>query len=111
MCVGNRAGVASHYVNGQLRSLYENALHCAAQHGSGLKPKSSIIEYATCLAEFYGPGKHSHHRAAVTDLLFFAKFGQPRLEFVCNHEVVLFLELQSGHYNKDYLKGSSKRLV
>lgn len=107
MCLGNRAEVSAHYINGQLRSLYENAQHCVEIHGTGLKPTASAVEYATCLYEFYGPGKR--HQNARTDLAFFAKFGRPRLEFVCNHEVVLFLELVDGHYNLDYNKSTLKR--
>ncbi|THH00496.1 hypothetical protein EW145_g7068 [Phellinidium pouzarii] len=102
MCLGNRAESSSHYINSQLRALYENAVKCTENHGTGFKPSESAVEYSTCLYEFYGPGKHS--RAARRDLPFFATFGCPRIEFVCNHEVILFLDIQEGHLNLDFNK-------
>ena len=103
MCLGNRARAASDYVNGQLRALYENALYCVRHHGTGSKPTVATIEYATCLAEFYGPGKH-HQNRCTTDLAFFAKFGKPRVEFICNHELILKLNIIEGHYNLENQK-------
>ncbi|KAL5504464.1 hypothetical protein ACEPAH_7125 [Sanghuangporus vaninii] len=109
MCIGNRAEVSVHYINGQLRALFENAQHCAKKHLDGFKPSASAVEYATCLAEFYGPSKHVRQDATFTDLPFFVKFGCPRVEFVCNHEAVLFLNLREGHYNLDINKVIPKR--
>ncbi|KAH8114471.1 hypothetical protein DFH11DRAFT_220480 [Phellopilus nigrolimitatus] len=109
MCLGNRAESSSHYINSQLGALYENAQKCTEKHGTGFKPTMSAVEYGTCLFEFYGPGKHSRYQPSRLDLPFFAKFGRPRIEFVCNHEVILFLDLQEGHYNLDITKISPKQ--
>ncbi|THU95309.1 hypothetical protein K435DRAFT_839574 [Dendrothele bispora CBS 962.96] len=110
MCLGNRAESSAHYINSQLVSLYENATQCTRKHGTGLKPTSSVVEYSTCLYEWYGPGKHTRHQPSKADLAFYVKFGAPRIEFVCNHEVILFLTLKEGHYALD-LKGASKQSV
>ncbi|KAI5120814.1 hypothetical protein M0805_003211 [Coniferiporia weirii] len=108
MCLGNRAESSAQYINTQLGALYENAIQCTAKHGTGLKPTMSAVEYSTCLYEFYGPGRHGRHQPSRYDLTFFATFGRPRLEFVCNHEVVLFLDIQKGHFNLDHAKTSPK---
>ncbi|KAH8110420.1 hypothetical protein DFH11DRAFT_1803752 [Phellopilus nigrolimitatus] len=109
MCLGNRAEVSSHYINSQLGALYDNAAQCTTKHSTGLKPTMSSVEYGTCLYEFYGPGKHSRYQPSRLDLPFFATFGRPRVEFVCNHEVILFLDLQDGHYNLDIAKASPNK--
>ena len=103
MCLGNRARAASDYVNGQLRTLYDNSLYYVEHHGTGSRPAETVIEYATCPAEFYGPGRHRHQRST-TDLTFFSKFGQPRVEFICNHELILKLNIIEGHYNLENQK-------
>ncbi|KAI5120808.1 hypothetical protein M0805_003206 [Coniferiporia weirii] len=109
MCLGNRAENSVQFINSQLGALYENAIHCTSKHGTGLKPTLSEVEYSTCLYEFYGPGRHSRHQPSSRDLAFFARFGRPRLEFVCNHEVVLFLDIKNGHFNLDTTKAFTKR--
>ncbi|KLO12433.1 hypothetical protein SCHPADRAFT_420281 [Schizopora paradoxa] len=109
MCLGNRAESSARYINGQLATLYENAKHCSLKHGNDLKPTESVVEYSTCLFEFYGPGKHVRPDPKKTDLSFYAKFGVPRLEFVCNHEVILFLKLKEGHYDLEFTKQNHKR--
>lgn len=111
MCLGNRAQVSSHYINRQLTALYENAETCTKKHGTGLKHVHIEVEYGTCLYEFFGPGKHLRKGGSKDDLSFYALFGQPRLEFICNHEVVLFLNIKEGHYSPDTrnLNGPIKR--
>ena len=111
MCIGNRAEVSAHYVNGQLRALFENAQRCAKKHLNGFRPSASAVEYATCLAEFYGPAKHARQDVPRLELPFFAKFGCPRVEFVCNHEIVLFLNILEGHFNLDFNKVIHKRCL
>lgn len=102
MCLGNRAEASAHYVNGQLGALYENAMACTAKHGTGLKPTEDAVEYGTCLYEYYGPGKHACSQLSRHDLSFYAKFAKPELDFVCNHEVILFINIQEGHYSHDW---------
>lgn len=76
MCLGNRADSSSHYINSQLAAQYGNATRCAEKHGNGHKPTLSAIEYATCLYEYYGPGKHGRYQPSRRDLSFFATFGE-----------------------------------
>ena len=111
MCLGNRAESSAHYINSQLVSLYENAKRCTEKHGTGLKPTSSVVEYSTCLYEWYGPGKHRRHEPAKRDLYFYASFNAPRIEFVCNHEVILFLDIAEGHFKIESQKVNGKVYV
>lgn len=112
MCQGNRAEASARYISAQLVALYENARHCAEKHdASGTKPTQSSIEYGISLYRFYGPGNHSRSRPSVRDLSFFATFDPPRLEFVCNHEVILFLNLREGHYKIQSRKQTANQYV
>lgn len=104
MCLGNRAEASARYVDSQLGALYANAIACTVKHSTGLKPTESVVEYGTCLYEYYGPGKHARSQPSRHDLSFFAKFAKPHLEFVCNHEVILFINIQEGHYSLDWQK-------
>ena len=102
MCVGNRAEGSANFINGQFHTLYENAARCAAKHARDGRPTDSAVEFGTSLSQFYSPdlydvrGKREH--------LFFSKFKAPRVDFVCNHEVILTLTLDTGHY---YLKSEA----
>ncbi|KLO12543.1 hypothetical protein SCHPADRAFT_410840 [Schizopora paradoxa] len=109
MCLDNRAESSARYINGQLATLYENAKHCSLKHTDHRKPMPSAVEYATFLYEFFGPGNKTRPDHKRTDLSFYAKFGVPRLEFVCNHETILFLKLKEGHYDLEYKKQNHKR--
>ncbi len=63
-------------------------------------------EYSFALAEYYY-GKHRHgNQADAADMMFHARFGKPTLKFLCNHDAMLELVLEEGHYNIDYLKAS-----
>ena len=41
-------------------------------------------------------------------MLFYASFGRPSIDFICNHDLVLRLYLSEGHYNTDYQKASTE---
>ncbi|KAA1474431.1 hypothetical protein DENSPDRAFT_882795 [Dentipellis sp. KUC8613] len=97
MCLGNRAEVSAHYINSQLRALWENAEGCVKKHDTGLKPLKSEMEYGFAWSRFYY-GKHNRYHASKDDLSFYASFGCPRLEFVCNHEAILYLTPKDGHF-------------
>jgi hypothetical protein len=109
MCLGNRAENSALYINSQLKAQWENARKCAEKHSSGLKPVDPVVETGTCLYEYYGPGKHGRYKPSKEDLHLYVRFGAPRIEFVCNHEVVLFLELLEGHFNLEPTKSSPKQ--
>ncbi|TFY74900.1 hypothetical protein EWM64_g9112, partial [Hericium alpestre] len=99
MCVGNRAQSSIVYVNGQLHALYTNATKCVDQHLGKpyLKPTSTPLYYGVALSMGF-IGEHKESNSTTDDLAFYASFGQPEIEFPCNHEVILRLKLDSGHY-------------
>ncbi|EIN11424.1 hypothetical protein PUNSTDRAFT_141793 [Punctularia strigosozonata HHB-11173 SS5] len=105
MCVGeNSADHAVKYLNAQLAVLHSNAVECVARHSNGLLP-SHHHRYSFALAEFHfhsgrGPVK------SLEDLEFYGSFDKPRLEFVCNHETVLYLKIKKGHFNVEYATNS-----
>ncbi|KAF8884776.1 hypothetical protein BD779DRAFT_1739314 [Infundibulicybe gibba] len=91
MCLGqNSAHHAVHYLNSQLGSLYENSVECVKHAGSGLKPLERV-RYDFALAEFHVGAKQRTKFALKDDMMFSAVFGKPRLEFICNHEAILYL--------------------
>ena len=106
MCLGNRAEASAAYINAQLSALWTNAEHCTEKHGTGLRPTVSAVEYGTCLYEHYGAGKHARYNPSKNDLSFYARFNAPRLQFVCNHEVVLHLTVKDGHLNSEFAKST-----
>lgn len=96
MCPGN-AEASANYVNGQLTALYENAIACSDKHEIKIRPEDVKIELGTCLRIFFSPTKQVHPPTSVDDFPFFARFKKPRLEFVCNHKVILHLSVEEGH--------------
>ena len=109
MCLGNRAENSAFYLNTQFKGLWENAQRCALAHGGKFRPLKSEVEFGICLYEFFGPGKQTRLNASKPELAFYAKFGVPSIEFVCNHEVILYLDIKEGHYSTDTLNYSAKR--
>lgn len=106
MCLGNRAENSAHFINGQLASLWQNAANCVQKHAKNFKPTESAVEFGTSLAQFYGPDRFEVGEKR--DTSFFVTFEAPRVEFVCNHEVILFLALKDGYYHLDTSKASPK---
>ncbi|PCH40165.1 hypothetical protein WOLCODRAFT_68457 [Wolfiporia cocos MD-104 SS10] len=102
MCVGeNCAPQAVHYINAQLAALYDNALSCIETHENAHKSEDRF-KYSHALAEYSFSEPHSKGQYS----LFQASFGTPRLEFICNHDAVLVLKINNGHYNVHYSKAS-----
>ena len=93
MCPGNLAEASSRYINAQLAALWVNAQKCNEGKGLGKKPTDVAVEHAIAFREFYGPvtkdGKSAFHAIFKTG---------PSLEFVCNHELVLSLFIETGQY-------------
>ncbi|KAF8214864.1 hypothetical protein K438DRAFT_2008968 [Mycena galopus ATCC 62051] len=82
MCLGdNSATLSARYLNAQLKAMWENAVD---------------------LAEFYFAGDAPRGLITKDGMFFNGTFGEPRLEFICNHEVALYLKLERGHFNKVY---------
>lgn len=130
MCLhGNSAPLSIRYINAQLSALWQNAWDCSPDvaethinmgsddyethkcvHELSLpKPQAndSHQRHARALAQFQFAGKQ---RGRVMmdrqDLFFDASFDNPRLDFICNHEAILFLTIKEGHLNKDHQRTS-----
>lgn len=41
-------------------------------------------------------------------MLFHASFGKPSIDFICNHDAILRLNISEGHYNTDFQKASTE---
>ena len=110
MCLGNRADNSAYFLNAQLRGLWENAERCVAAHGTMAKPTKSEVEFGTCLFEFFGPGSQTRLSTSnlKPDLAFYAKFNVPVIDFVCNHEVIVYINIKEGHYSTDIDNYSTK---
>ena len=105
MCIdGNNAVHVSHYLNAQLTALWENARQCAAHYGDSFNLEESQ-KFSFALAQFFvGRTKGINSNEEFT---FFATFGQPRLQFICNHEVVLHLKVERGYFDLQSVKVDS----
>ncbi|KDQ52587.1 hypothetical protein JAAARDRAFT_702442 [Jaapia argillacea MUCL 33604] len=104
MCLGqNSAHHAVQYLNAQLSVLWENALECIAHNSHGLKPLERV-RYDFALAEYHFGAQQSSDVAQQDDVMFRAVFDKPRLEFVCNHEAILYLKIKEGHFNREFTK-------
>ena len=108
MCLGNRAENSAAYINSQLLVQWRNAQRCTEHYGNGRKPEYKEVEFGTALFEFYGPGKSNRYRPSKQDYAFHAHFGVPRIDFVCNHEVVLYIDIRNGHFSTDIEKYGTK---
>ena len=102
MCLdGNPASLSVRYMNAQIHSLWENAKECASQgHYSDFKSTEyEKSRYTRALGEYHFLSKKSPKGLSIDELFFFAEFAAPKLEFICNHEAVLHLKIESGHLN------------
>ncbi|TCD64013.1 hypothetical protein EIP91_004681 [Steccherinum ochraceum] len=101
MCIGeNSAPHAEHYINGQLGTLWENAYECVQHHGKGMKPSESQ-KYSFALAEYWFGKYRGKGSVSKADMMFRASFSKPRIEFICNHDAIIHLSLNEGHYNSE----------
>ena len=106
---GTSASRSARYLNGQLVTLWENAIECAEYGGDVEISAEDYDEYSTvlALAQFHFHGKRSPKTIlSADDLLFEASFGCPELKFICNHEAVLCVAVQSGYFNLEYSKAT-----
>lgn len=112
MCLdGNSAELSVHYINAQLKALWDNAKKCAKQAAHAkLDYKSCTYEKSRntrALREFHYLPRKSKTGLVECDLFFSATFGQPKIKFICNHSVFFHLKIESGHLNLD-IKDSVK---
>ncbi|KAF8183035.1 hypothetical protein K438DRAFT_1600129 [Mycena galopus ATCC 62051] len=108
MCLGdNSATLSARYLNAQLTAMWENARECASYdiqpHVDVRSVEYHKHKYTRSLAEFHFAGDAPARGLIPKENLFFnGTFEKPRLEFICNHEVALYLKLEKGHFNKVY---------
>ncbi|KAJ7243610.1 hypothetical protein B0H12DRAFT_830295 [Mycena haematopus] len=104
----NVAPLSVRYLNAQLSAMWKNAVECVSHGGekTTVDLRSGDYQkhkYTRSLAEFHFAGNvPARGSIAVENLFFDGTFGEPRLEFICNHEAALYLTLQKGHFNKVY---------
>lgn len=99
MCIdGENAAHISEYINTQLLGLYKIAVDCSIHHnetprydaGGQLVKSSTLPGYDTALAEYHSKGGELH-----------ATFGPPSVRFVCNHNAIVRLDVQSATLTAD----------
>jgi len=95
MCHGNSAQASANFINAQLSALWQNSKTCNDEEGQGKKPKDTTVKYGIALREFHGAETKTGDSETAA---FHAVFQAPRMEFVCGHELVLFLKIEDGHY-------------
>lgn len=114
MCVGNRAEVSVRYINHQLFSHWENAKICASDVHSKLSHHSHVssaaeesLIHGTMLYQFcvvgsspvvpsspiFDPADELQRRQ---NAIFFARLNAPKIDFICNHEAILYLEVEEA---------------
>ena len=108
---GNSAPLSARYLNAQLTTLWQNAVQCMSESKNAVTDVvSSEFEkskHTRALAQFHYFGCHPpKYVSSTSDLFFYAKFGQPDLQFVCNHEALLTLTIEKGNLNLDYGKSN-----
>ncbi|KAF7429005.1 hypothetical protein PC9H_008243 [Pleurotus ostreatus] len=109
MCLNdNSATLSARYLSAQLSAMWQNAVECVeTEHESAIidlrSEEYDKHKYKRGLAQWHYGGRRVPKGGISKDSLFFyGSFDEPRLEFVCNHEVVLYLRLKSGHLNHAY---------
>lgn len=93
MCLdGDNAGHVTEYINAQLRSLHKIAVECfshyheSSEHGG--ENLATLPGYDFTLAGFY-----HQQESTLSSTKFHARFGAPVVDFICNHDALLHLEV------------------
>ena len=113
MCIGgNNAPLSARYLSSQLSTLWRNAVQCVDEaHGGELDVTSEEYEHSKAgraLAQYhyFGPRAPSPIHST-SDFFFYARFGEPSLKFLCNHEVILTLVIDKANVNIDFGKSAT----
>ena len=93
-----RAEVSADYINSHLEFHYRVAKRRTEKGPSNGKPADSDTQLGTCLFEYYGSTEVTVNGSADPKSTFYVQFGVPKIEFICNHEAILFLDLQKGYF-------------
>lgn len=89
---GNNADHASDYVNSQLSALWRIAGQCAEHYRKDGDDLFALPGYDIVLKEFrYRTGTKKN-----PIFEFEAAFGVPEVEFICNHELLVHLHVESA---------------
>lgn len=93
MCIdGDNSGHVTEYINAQLQSLHKIAVECLSHydenHEHGGDDPATLPGYDFALAGFY-----HKQESALSSTRFKARFGAPVVEFICNHDALLHLEI------------------
>ena len=107
MCFSrNSASLSALYVSEELKLLWRCAMKCVdATRGHGLDILSQDYEQSKAtqaLAQYHHLGNLDAKTIRSTDdFLFFAKFGAPSLQFVCNHVAIFTLLIEEASMRVD----------
>lgn len=93
MCIdGDNSGHVTEHINAQLESLHKIALECISHyhesHEHGGEDPATLPGYDFTLAGFY-----HQQNSALSSTRFQARFGVPVVDFICNHDALLHLEI------------------
>jgi hypothetical protein len=98
MCLGNKAPQATIWVNEQVKVLWGLSKTCVDHYCLGFKSPITEVVLSTALAQLC-VGRHPNpSNPSKNDLDFYATFGAPELEFICNHDVIITFKLESGSF-------------
>lgn len=110
MCVGeNCAKQASSYVKAQLSTLYKNAVDCLKEHkpletATGISSSELIMSigyhwltFVLVIGFSHALRKFDYYNKEGV-LLLQTMFSEPRLDFICNHDVILRLHIESATF-------------
>ncbi|KAJ8463539.1 hypothetical protein ONZ45_g17545 [Pleurotus djamor] len=122
MCLnGNKALLSCEYIKSQLHARWVNAQTCADSEHSEAKThvefrsayhdESYYAEsrYTRALAEFQFAGKNPPNSIAKDALAFDATFDEPKLEFICNHEAAMTINIKYARFNSNNASSDSLR--
>ncbi|KAF5373377.1 hypothetical protein D9757_009753 [Collybiopsis confluens] len=97
MCRGNLAQASANFINAQLSALWENSKVCN-EKDSGKKDIHDVVtKHGVSLREYRG-----HTDDETDSASFHGIFQTPHIEFLCNHELVLLLKVEDGHYKSTH---------
>jgi hypothetical protein len=106
MCPENRPAATIIWLNQQLQALWKASDDCVTKHGRKVKPSQHEIAHATCLAQLCVGG--SRFKPSIEDASFFCEFAAPKIDFICNHDVLLLLNIKSGHFKHAHGKDKGR---
>ncbi|KAI0700946.1 hypothetical protein BC835DRAFT_322712 [Cytidiella melzeri] len=107
MCYGeNSAEHAVDYFNSQLHTLWSAAKKCFEKNDTKKwKPETPEQRYTFALYTYHAGQRRTGAQDSLQNYMFHAIFAKPSIHFICNHEAVLTLQIEEGHYKPDVSRG------